>query len=256
MATLDIEHFICGEDNFAVLLHDRASGATMAIDAPEAGPIEQRLAARNWQLSHILVTHRHDDHVAGIGALKERHGAIVIAPAAEGDAVPHRDRAVEEGDPLEFAGRRIGIIATPGHTEGHVSYFFPDEALVFVGDTLFSLGCGRVMPGWHDRMWTSLEKLAALPDDTALYCGHEYTVSNARFALAVDPDNAALKAAAEEARSKIEAGGMTLPSTIGREKAANPFLRASDPALAARLGMAGAAANAVFTELRNRKDRF
>ncbi len=254
--TLEIVQFMCLEDNFGILLHDTASGRTAAVDAPEAAAIERELEARGWRLDEILVTHHHGDHTAGIAALKAKYGAVVTGPAAEADKIEGLDRLVKPGDRFEFAGRPVEVIGTPGHTLGQIALHLPTEKVVFAADALFSLGCGRMIEGTMDQMWSSLQALAALPDDTAVYCGHEYTLSNARFALSVDPDNPALLAHAAEAKRLREAGKPTLPSTIAAEKAANPFLRADHPAIRARLGVDGAPAAEVFAALRRAKDSF
>jgi hydroxyacylglutathione hydrolase len=251
----EIEQFLCASDNFGVLLHDPATGATASIDACEEGPILRALEARGWRLTHILVTHHHDDHIAAIPALKQRFGAQVIGPRADAARIPGLDKGVREGDTVAVGSLEAKVYETPGHTSGHISFYFPKEKLLFAGDTLFSLGCGRLFEGSPFEMLDSLTKLAALPDDTALYCGHEYTLSNARFALTVDPGNAALKERAAEVERLRAANAFTLPSTIGREKATNPFLRSADPAIAATVGLDGHPPLDVFTELRARKNR-
>ncbi len=254
--SLIIEQFTCRHDNFGVLIHDTDSGLTAAIDAPEAAPIEARLRDNNWHLAHIFVTHHHADHTDGIAALKADHGCTVTAPVREAAKIPQVDNTVGGGDKLQFGGFAIDVIDTPGHTLGHISYFVPTAQVAFVADTLFAVGCGRVIEGTMEMMWESLEKLAALPDDTAIYCGHEYTEANVRFALTIEPDNEALIARASEVKALRSAGLATLPTTIAREKQTNPFLRADNPGIRARLGMTGASAAAVFGEIRKRKDSF
>lgn len=256
MPALDIHQFLCRKDNFGVLLRDRGSPACAAIDAPEDGPIEQALRETGWKLTHILVTHHHDDHVAAIPALKARHGAKVVANRADARRIPAVDETVEPGQTYDFAGHRAEIIDTPGHTRGHIAWHFAQDQLVFAGDTLFSLGCGRVIEGSMDEMWRSLARLRDLPPDTRIYCGHEYTLANARFALSVDPDNPNLKARAAEAAAEVEAGRPTLPVTIAGERQANPFLRPEDSAIRARLGLADKSDAEVFAALRRRKDAF
>lgn len=253
---LDVVQFICRTDNFGVLVHDAAAGLTVAIDAPEAAAVGAALARTGWRLTHVLVTHHHSDHVAGIAELKAAWGAEVIGPVLEAARIPGLDRAVGGGDRLDFGGHPVTVIDTPGHTLGHVSYHFAGEGLVFTGDTLFALGCGRIIEGDAPGMWRSLQRLAALPPATRVYCGHDYTAANARFALTVDPDNAALAARAAEVARLAGAGATALPSTIGQERATNPFLRAADPGIRHRLGMADAGDAEVFAELRARKDRF
>ena len=247
--------FRCLKDNFGVLLHDPASGATAAIDAPEAAPVEAALKATGWRLSDILVTHHHADHTGGIAELKARHGCRVTAPRNEAARIPDVDATVGEGDIASVGALAGRVIETPGHTAGHISYFFDADRLAFVGDTLFSIGCGRVIEGTPEMMWASLLKLRALPDDTEIYCGHEYTEANIRFALTIEPDNPDLRARAEEARRQIAAGQPTIPTTIGAEKRANVFLRADVPAVAAAVGLAGRPAAQVFAEVRERKNR-
>lgn len=254
MTPLEIDLFPCRSDNFGVLLHDPVSGATASIDAPEEKPILDALARRGWTLTHILTTHHHGDHVEANLALKQRFGATIIGPKRE--TIPGIDRKVDEGDVFDFAGRRVEVIATPGHTLGHICFYLPEEKLLFAADTLFALGCGRVFEGTPAQMWASLEKLAALPDETTVYFGHEYTLSNARFAKTIDPDNAALLARVEEIEALRAAGGFTAPTTIGLEKATNPFLRAGDPGIRRHLGMETASDAEVFAEIRGRKDRF
>src|SRR5215469_8597500 len=248
--------FGCLKDNFGVLVHDPETGATAAIDAPEAAPVEAALRATGWQLSDILVTHHHADHTGGIAALKARHRCRVTAPRHEAARIPDVDVTVGEGDTAKVGALTARVLETPGHTAGHISYVFDADKLAFVGDTLFSIGCGRVIEGTPEMMWASLLKLRALPDDTRLYCGHEYTEANIRFALTIEPDNKELRARAEEAKRQVAAGQPTIPTTIGEEKRANVFLRADVPAVAAAVGLAGKPAEQVFAEVRARKNRF
>jgi hydroxyacylglutathione hydrolase len=247
--------FLCLKDNFGVLLHDPASGATAAIDAPEAAPIEAALKATGWRLSDILVTHHHGDHTGGIEELKARHRCRVVAPKAEADGIPAVDETVRENDKVFVGGLEANVIETPGHTNGHISYFFPADRLAFVGDTLFSIGCGRVIEGNAQMMWDSLLKLRALPDDTQVFCGHEYTAANIRFAKTIEPDNVLLLERECEVQQLIADKKLTIPSLMGEEKAANPFLRADLPEVAKALGMAGKPAWQVFAEIRERKNK-
>src|SRR5215831_13036822 len=247
--------FGCLSDNFGVLLHDPQSGATASIDAPEAAPVEAALQKTGWRLTDILVTHHHNDHTAGIGELKARHQCRVTAPRGEAQRIAHVDATVAEGDTVKLGTLQGRVIDTPGHTAGHISYFFPNEKLAFVGDTLFSIGCGRVIEGTAEMMWQSLLKLRALPDDTRIYCGHEYTKANVRFAKTVEPGNAALKAREMDVEKLLAAGQPTIPSTMRAEKAANPFLRANLPEVASTVGLAGSPAWKVFAEIRERKNR-
>jgi hydroxyacylglutathione hydrolase len=248
--------FPCLKDNFGVLIHDPAGGATASIDAPEAAPVEAALKKTGWRLSEILVTHHHADHTDGIGALKATHKCRVVAPRAEAQRIAHVDETVGEGDTVRVGALEGRVIETPGHTAGHISYFFPADKLAFVGDTLFSIGCGRVIEGNPEMMWHSLLKLRALPDDTRFYCGHEYTEANIRFAKTIEPNNKALAARAEEVAKLLAAGKPTIPATIGAEKADNPFLRADVPEVAKSVGLAGSPAWKVFAEIRERKNRF
>jgi hydroxyacylglutathione hydrolase len=248
--------FLCRSDNYGVLLHDPATGATAAIDAPEAAPIEAALKATGWKLTDILVTHHHADHTDGIMALKAKYKCRVVAPAAEAAKIPGVDETVREGDKVKVGNLSANVIETPGHTLGHIAYWFHADKLAFVGDTLFSIGCGRVIEGTPAQMWQSLKKLRDLPDDTRIYCGHEYTAANIKFALTVDKDNAVLAARAAQVERLIAEGAPTIPVTIGDEKLANPFLRADAADLACDIGMAGKPAVEVFTDIRARKNKF
>ena len=248
--------FTCLKDNYGVLLHDTASGATAAIDAPEAAPIEAALKATGWKLSDILVTHHHHDHTGGITELKQKHRCRVVAPHGEAGKIPLVDETVREGDKVSVGKLSANVIETPGHTAGHITYWFHADRLAFAGDTLFSIGCGRVIEGTPEMMWTSLKKLRDLPGDTKVYCGHEYTLANIKFAQTIEPGNAALVARAKEAARQIAAGEPTIPTTISEETAANVFLRADQPAVAAAVGLSGKSAAEVFAEVRARKNKF
>lgn len=256
MAKLEIHQFPCLNDNYGYLVHEPVSGATAAIDTPEVKPILAALEKKGWTLTHILNTHHHFDHAGGNAELKEKTGCTVIGPKGEKDLIPGIDRAVGEGDIVELGAARARVIEVPGHTRGHIAYSFDQEHVAFVGDTLFALGCGRLFEGTAQQMWTSLGKLMALPDDTIVYCAHEYTQSNARFALSVEPDNAALAARAKEIDEKRARGEWTVPTTIGLEKRTNPFLRAASPDLRRTIGLEAAADVDVFAETRKRKDNF
>ena len=248
--------FLCLKDNYGVLIHDPASGATAAIDAPEAPPVEAALKATGCTLSDILVPHHHGDHTGGIAELKTKHRCRVVAPQAEAAKIPLVDETVREGDPVKIGQLSANVIETPGHTSGHITYWFHGDKLAFAGDTLFSIGCGRVIEGTPEMMWASLRKLRDLPGDTRVYCGHEYTLANIKFAQTIEPNNAALAARAAQASKQIAAGQPTIPTTIDEEKAANPFLRADVPAVAASVGLAGKPAAQVFAEIRARKNKF
>jgi len=255
--TAHVHQFLCLKDNFGVLIHDSATRATAAVDAPEAQPILAALAVLEWRLTDILITHHHFDHVQGIAGLKSQFPAArIIGPAKEAAKIGHLDLIVSEGDDVGIGALQTAVIEVPGHTSGHVAYWFEEEDILFAGDTLFAMGCGR---GFEEPPWVlyeSLLKLAELPRETQVYCGHEYTLANARFALSVDPDNTILKERAAEVAHLREEGKFTLPTTIAIELATNPFLRAEDPGIQASLGMSGADPADVFAELRERKNRF
>lgn len=256
MPSLELDLFLCRTDNFGVLVHDPATGATATIDAPEVAPIRAALERRGWTLTHILTTHHHGDHVEGNLALKDAFGAKIIGPVNEAAKIPGIDRTVGDGDTFDFAGHRVTVYETPGHTAGHICFHFPEDKLLFAADTLFALGCGRLFEGTPAQMWASLTRLMVLPDDTTVYFGHEYTLSNARFAVTVDPKNEALAERAGEIEALRADGGFTAPTTLGLEKRTNPFLRAADPGIRAHLGMENASDAEVFAEIRRRKDSF
>lgn len=255
MGALEVVLLPCLADNYCVLLHEPESGQTAAIDAPHAATIKAALNERNWRLNHIFITHHHTDHTAGIAELKGHFGASVTGPEAEGDRIPGLTRGVSASTPLEFAGHPIQVIETPGHTLGHVTYYLPEDKLAFTGDTLFSLGCGRIFEGDPQMMQESVSKIAALPDDTRIYCGHEYTLSNARFAMNVEPENEALKTRVAEVEALSSDGKPTLPTTVEIEKATNPFLRPQSHRIRARLGLEGAPDWEVFAHLRHLKNK-
>ena len=256
MKPLEIEIFICRSDNYGVLLHCPEAGVTASIDAPDAGAVAAAAARRGWEITHILTTHHHTDHVEGNLALKEQYGCQIIGPINEAVAIPGLDNAVGDGDRFEFGGHAVEVIETPGHTAGHICYHFPDDKLLFSADTLFALGCGRLFERTPADMWASLQKLAVLPDETAVYFGHEYTLSNAHFALTVDPDNARLRTRAADIEAARAAGRFTIPTTLGLEKETNPFLRAGDPSIRRHLLMENRTNEEVFAEIRKRKDNF
>jgi len=253
---LEIVTVPCLSDNYAFLAHDAASGDTALIDAPEAGPILSELDARGWRLTHVLLTHHHWDHVDGLADILDRHPAKVVGAAADAHRLPSLNMQVSEGDRFDIGGEPVEVFDVSGHTVGHIAYYMPQSRAVFTADSLMALGCGRLFEGNAAQMWASLCKLAALPNNTLVYSGHEYTQSNARFALTVDPENPALQQRAAEIDAARAAGRPTVPSSLGLEKATNPFLRATDPAIQAHLGMIGADPTQVFAEIRARKDRF
>jgi hydroxyacylglutathione hydrolase len=256
MKPLELEVFPCRSDNFGVLVHDPESGLTASIDAPEEQPIIDAAARRGWTITHIFTTHHHTDHVEANLVLKQKFGLEIIGPVNEAVAIPGLDRTVADGDEFHFGDHLVRVIETPGHTAGHICFHFPDDKILFAADTLFALGCGRLFERSASDMWSSLQKLAVLPDETAIYFGHEYTLSNARFALTIDPDNERLKTRAAEIEELRADGKFTIPTMMGLEKETNPFLRPADPAIRRNLIMEGRTNEEVFAEIRKRKDNF
>lgn len=242
--------------NYVYLIRDPQTEAVAVVDPTEAGMVLAALEQRGWRLTHILSTHHHNDHTAGNLPLKDRTGCLIVGPRADAARIPGIDVVVADGETVTFGARQARVFDVPGHTRGHIAYHFADDAALFCGDTLFSLGCGRMFEGTPEQFWSSLLKLRALPDDTMVYCAHEYTESNLRFALSVDPDNPALQTRGRTVEALRAEGQPTVPSRLGEEKAANPFLRADDPALQAALGLSGAPPERVFAEVRARKDSF
>ncbi|PAX08264.1 hydroxyacylglutathione hydrolase [Sphingomonas lenta] len=212
-------------DNYAWLVHDHASGETLAVDPGEAGPVLSAAAERGWRIGQVWATHWHPDHVAGIPEIKAG-GAVVTGPAAEAARIPTLDRTVAEGDAVTLGEHRAAVMEAPGHTAGHIVFHFDEAGLVFTGDTLFAMGCGRLFEGTVQQMFGAMRRLAELPDGTQVYCGHEYTQGNGRFALSVEPDNQALRARMVEVDALRARGEATVPTTIGLERATNPFMRA------------------------------
>ena len=255
MAKLEIFQFPCLSDNFGVLIRDDETGMVASIDAPEAAAVKRALAEKGWKLTHILVTHHHADHTDGILPLKAETNCKVIGPKAEASKIPGIDEAVSEGDVFAFGSFQVHVFDTPGHTAGHITFWLPAADVAFVGDTLFAIGCGRVIEGTYEMMWQSLQKLAALPPSTQIYCGHEYTLSNAKFALTIEPENEALQNRVKEVERTVAAGKPTLPTRIDIELATNPFLRANSVNIRKRLGMIGEPDWKVFGEIRDRKNR-
>jgi hydroxyacylglutathione hydrolase len=253
--TLTIHQFACRSDNYGVLIHDPAAKLTAAIDAPETEAVRRALAEKGWKLTHILVTHHHADHTEGVLPLKAETGCTVLGPKGEAGKIKGLDKLVGEGDSFSFGGSEVKVLETPGHTSGHISYWIPSANVAFVGDTVFAMGCGRVIEGTPEMMWNSLQKVAKLPPATELYCGHEYTVSNAKFALTIEPENKALQARAAEAEKLRAANKFTLPTRLDAELETNPFLRPHIPSIRARLGMEKAPDWQVFAEIRERKNR-
>ncbi|MFA5951220.1 MAG: hydroxyacylglutathione hydrolase [Hyphomicrobium sp.] len=256
MTQLHIRQFPCLKDNYGVLFHDPEGGTTASIDAPDAAVVAHQLAEAGWRLTHIFATHHHADHTAGIAALKSETGCQVIGPRGEAQRIPMIDREVAEPDAFAFGQLEVRVLDTPGHTIGHVSYWLPEARVAFVGDTLFAMGCGRVLEGTAEMMWASLEKLACLPAETMIYCGHEYTLANARFGLTIEPENVALRQRAHDVEAMRAAGKQTLPTRVGLELETNVFLRPQVDAIRERLGMRSAPDWRVFAEIRDRKNKF
>lgn len=254
--SLIVDVFPARSDNFGYLAHDTASGRTAAIDAPETEAIRKALTRRGWRLTDIFITHHHIDHVEAIGDLKTEFGARVVGPRAEADKIEGLDELVAGGDKVSLGETEFAVYEAPGHTLGHIVFHDPVGKHLFTADALFSLGVGRMFEGTPGPMWEGVKALRALPDDTLVYCGHEYTQSNARFALSIDPDNAALRKRAEEVDALLAAGKPTIPFLLGEDKAANPFLRADDPGLARHFGLDGADPAEVFAAIRKGKDNF
>lgn len=249
-----IHQFPCLEDNYGFLVHDLASKETAVVDTPDAEECLAQAEKRGWTITQIWNTHWHPDHAGGNDAIREATGAKVIAPAAEGEKIGHVDRAVKEGNLVKLGQHTAQVIDVGGHTNGHIAYFLMDYEIAFVGDALFALGCGRMFEGEPGQFWKSLSKLKRLPEDTLLFCAHEYTQANAKFALHADPDNETLKEYAEWVDKKREEGAPTVPFGLEREMETNPFLRADDPDMQARWG--GGDAAATFAALRAAKDAF
>lgn len=253
---LTVHQIPCLKDNYGYLIRDSVSGLVASIDTPEVAPINAACAQLGWKLTHILNTHHHFDHAGGNLELKAQWGLTIVGPRADRDRIPGIDIALGEGEVFALGSARATVHDVPGHTSGHIAYHFADDGVAFVGDTLFALGCGRLFEGTPDQMWASMSKILAWPDATRLYCAHEYTQSNARFALSVEADNSALQARARTIDALRAAGTPTVPSTLAEEKATNPFLRPDSPALQRSLGLLGAPLVQVFAETRKRKDKF
>jgi hydroxyacylglutathione hydrolase len=243
-------------DNYGYLLHDAASKQTAVVDPSEAAPVLAVAKTRGLKIDFVLNTHHHPDHSGGNLGIKKETGCRIVGPAPDRERIPGIDIALDEGQSFRLGNEEASILFIPGHTKGHIAFHFRDAKAVFCGDTLFSLGCGRMFEGTPPMMWASLEKLRRLPGDTRVYCGHEYTASNARFAVSIDHDNAALRRREAEVTKLRAEGKFTVPSTMAEERVANPFLRADDPALAAAVGKRGAAPSEVFGEIRRLKDNF
>lgn len=256
MSEIEVHMFPCLKDNYGFLVHDPDTGATACIDTPEVAPILRALEDRGWSLTHIFNTHHHFDHAGGNLELKAATGCRIVGPRADAGRIPGIDIEVGDGDELDLGSRRAVVRETPGHTRGHIVYHFADDRVAFVGDTLFALGCGRLFEGSPAQMWSSLGKILEWPDDTRLYCAHEYTQANARFALTVEPGNADLKRRAEEIDRLRAANRPTVPTTVGQERATNPFLRPASRNLRDTIGLPDADDVEVFARTRALKDAF
>jgi hydroxyacylglutathione hydrolase len=257
MAKLTVEIVPVLSDNYVFLLHEPNSGATAAVDPAVPGPVIEALAAKGWRLSHIFNTHHHADHTGGNRELQRATGCAVVGARRDADRIPGITVEVRNGETFLLGSAAARVFDVPGHTIGHIAYWFPDSEALFCGDTLFSLGCGRLFEGTPDQMWRSLVTLRDLPAATRVFCAHEYTQSNGRFARLVERGNPALTARLDEVDALRATGQPTVPSTIASERACNPFLRADQPTVARAVGMEpGADPLAVFTELRRRKDVF
>ncbi|PKA61568.1 Hydroxyacylglutathione hydrolase 2, mitochondrial [Apostasia shenzhenica] len=256
-SSLQIELVPCLRDNYAYLLHDINTGTIGAIDPSEAFPIVDVLTRKNQNLTYIMNTHHHYDHTGGNMELKERYGAKVIGSANDKDRIPGIDIALHDGDTWMFAGHLVLVMETPGHTKGHVSFYFPGIGAIFTGDTLFSLSCGKLFEGNANQMLTSLQKISSLPDDTNIYCGHEYTLSNSKFALSVEPKNEQLLEYSAQVAQLRSKNLPTIPTTLKREKQCNPFLRTSGAEIRQSLNIPPAASDAeALAIIRQAKDDF
>ena len=253
---LEIHQILVMKDNYVYLLHEPESQATAVVDPAEAEPVLEALDRKGWKLSHILNTHHHWDHVGGNLALKQHTGCRVFGAERDRENLPGLDRGLAEGDTAELGRVRAEVLAVPGHTQGHIAYWFREERALFCGDTLFTMGCGRLLGGTAEQMWSSLGRIRELPDDTRVYCAHEYTEANGRFALTVEPGNSALAARLARVRELRRAGTPTVPSLMAEERATNPFLRPESPEIQETLGLLGAEPARVFAETRRRKDAF
>ena len=251
---LQVHQFPCLSDNYGFLLHDPASAETVCIDTPDADAYLREADAMGWPITAIWNTHWHPDHAGGNAGIKARTGCEVIAPAVDAPKIAEVDRTVTAGEIVRIGAWEATVIDVGGHTMGHIAYHLPAAGIAFVGDSLFALGCGRMFEGTPPQFWASLSRLKALPPETTLYCAHEYTQSNARFALHADPDNPALQDYVDEVTRKRAAGQPTVPFALARELAANPFLRADEPDMQRRWG--GGTPPETFANLRAAKDSF
>ena len=253
---LDIAVIPLLRDNYGYLLHDPATGTTGAVDPSEAQPMLDAAAARGWKITHVLNTHHHNDHCGGNLGIKQATGATIVGPAYDRARIPGIDVAVDEESGFDLASHHANVLFIPGHTRGHIAFHFAGSDAVFCGDTLFSIGCGRTFEGTAQQMWASLLKLRALPDKTFIYCGHEYTEANCRFALTVEPENRDLVEVAAAVKQARAHGDRTIPANLGIEKFCNPFLRADQPNLLAKYGGPARDPATAFGAIRLAKDNF
>ena len=253
---LEIHMFPCLSDNYGYLVHEPDNDLTACIDTPDSDAILEQLERRGWRLTHIFNTHHHHDHAGGNLALKRATGCTIIGNGADAARIPGIDIKVADGDVFDFGGHAVEVLETPGHTVGHIVYYIPDQSVAFVGDTLFAMGCGRLFEGSPGQMWNSLSRIRQWPADTRVYCAHEYTLANGKFALSVDSTNDDLRQRMEEVQALRRDDRPTIPTTIELERRTNPFLRADVEEFASGLGMQGSSAVDVFAETRRRKDNF
>ena len=254
MAALEIELVPCLKDNYAYLIHDSDAGLTAIVDPSEPDPVRKALSARGWKLTHILNTHHHFDHTGGNVPLKETTGAVIVGPGKDRDRIPGIDVGVDESTNWTFGARSVRVLEIPAHTRAHIAFVVDDAA--FTGDTLFAMGCGRLFEGTPAMMWTSLSKLMHLPDETRIFCGHEYTLNNGRFAISIEPQNAALVSRMRDVEAARARNLPTIPSSLGLEKKTNPFLRPDSAEIRRSLDLEDADDVTVFGEMRKRKDSF
>ena len=254
MASVEFYQFPYMSDNYGVLLHDTQENVTACVDCGDADAVLAALAHKNWKLDQILITHHHADHTEGLEALKSATGAIAIGPAESASKLPGVDKHVADGDDFAFGKQRIQVMQTPGHTLDMLNYYLPEAGVLFTGDTLFAMGCGRLFEGDAATMHNSLNKISQLPADTVLYCSHEYTLTNGSFAETVDSENPALIERMLKVRELRDADQPTIPTTLAEELATNPFLRSADSGIRKSLNMESASDLEVFTELRRRRD--
>ena len=251
-----IEIISAFSDNYIYLLHNEKDNITAVIDPGEASSVTKKLKQKNWNLDQIINTHHHKDHTGGNTELKKQWGSKLIAPYYEKDRISDVDTFISNNDIISLAGMDAKVIHTPGHTLGHVCFYMPEQKCLFSGDTMFYLGCGRVFEGTMEQMWDSLLQLKSLPDDTLVYCGHEYTLSNAKFSTYIDPNNSLLQKAYAEIKYKRERGLPTIPFLLGTEKKINPFLRADDSSLTISMGLNTNNPKESFKKIRLQKDNF